>query len=110
MVAGVRNESGFFNTAECAGRVTKGFNQDTENITKLFTPHMEMMDPDKIRCVNFPISSPISYVRILGLTNMYFTGRPLSRNMVTSCVSNFLELHLFVAQSMLCRYFLTIFF
>ena len=48
-LAGAYDEDVFLDMSNCIGNITKGFNKDAENIYKLLAPHMERMDPDKIR-------------------------------------------------------------
>ena len=57
LVTGVHDEAGLLDIADCVWCVAKSIKKDTECITKFFVHHMERLDPDKIRCVNFPISS-----------------------------------------------------
>ena len=53
--AGVHNDAGLIDIADCSGHVAKGYKKDAEYIAKLFIPHMEQLDPDKTRYVsNFP--------------------------------------------------------
>lgn len=65
LAAGVHEDAGLLDIADCSGHVAKGYKKDAEYIAKLFLPHMERLDPDKTRYVPVPYS-PIS--RTSGLT------------------------------------------
>ena len=51
LAAGVHNDAGLLDIADCSGHVAKGYKKDAEYIAKLFLPHMERLDPDKTRYV-----------------------------------------------------------
>lgn len=51
LAAGVHNEAGLLDIADCTGHMAKGFKKDAEYIAKLFIPHMERLDPEKNRYV-----------------------------------------------------------
>ena len=42
---GVHDEAGLIRIAYCSGCIAKGFKKDSENISKLFIPRMERLDP-----------------------------------------------------------------
>ena len=51
LAAGVHNEAGLLDIANCTGHMAKGFKKDAEYIAKLFIPHMQRLDPEKNRYV-----------------------------------------------------------
>ena len=102
LAAGVHNDAGLLDIADCSGHVAKGYKKDAEYIAKLFIPHMEQLDPDKTRYViHFPelfhcvILTPydhvISHPQIIGLICVLLMERLMSRRPGPSSPFTFLE-------------------
>lgn len=49
LAAGVHNDAGLIDIADCSGHVAKGYKKDAKYIAELFIPHMERLDPNKTR-------------------------------------------------------------
>ena len=102
LAAGVHNDAGLLDIADCSGHVAKGYKKDAEYIANLFIPHMERLDPDKTRYViHFPELFPcviltpydhvISHPQIIGLICVLLMERLMSRRPGPSSLFTFLE-------------------